>query len=42
MRDALGAQELLQLSRLEHLAGDVAAADELALDVELRDCRPVD
>ena len=40
-RDALVGHELLQLARLEHLARDVAAADELALDVELRDGRPV-
>src|SRR5690242_6604442 len=33
--------ELLQLARLEHLAHDIAAADELALHVELRDGRPV-
>src|SRR3954463_3653505 len=39
--DALVGEELLQLAGLEHLAGDVAAADELALDVELRDRRPV-
>src|SRR5262249_23047049 len=29
------------LAGLEHLADDVAAADELALDVELRDGRPL-
>src|SRR5688572_21743005 len=33
--------QLLQLARLEHLLHDVAAADELALHVELRDGRPV-
>jgi len=40
-RDALAVEQLLQLAGLEHLADDVAAADELALDVELRDGRPV-
>ena len=39
--DALVVEQLLQLALLEHLADDVAAADELALDVELRDGRPV-
>ena len=34
-------EEGLQLAGLEHLADDVAAADELALDVKLRDGRPV-
>src|SRR4051794_27968916 len=34
-------EQLLQLAVLEHLHHDVGAADELALDVELRDCRPV-
>src|SRR6187551_3889110 len=34
-------EELLQFAGLEHLADDVAAADELALDIELRDRRPV-
>src|SRR5690606_582028 len=38
--DALVLEEVLQLARLEHLADDVAAADELALDVELRNGRP--
>src|SRR5690606_10150271 len=32
---------LLEFARLEHLAHDVTAADEFALDVELRDGRPV-
>ena len=32
---------LLQLTGLEHLAHDVASADEFALDVELRDRGPV-
>src|SRR5262245_64800682 len=40
-RDALVSKQLLQLAGLEHFADDVAAADELALDVELRDGRPV-
>jgi hypothetical protein len=31
----------LQLTGLEHLLDDVAAADELAVDVELGDGRPV-
>src|SRR3546814_1250783 len=39
--DAVGVEEFLQLAGLEHLANDVAAADELALHVELRDGRPV-
>jgi hypothetical protein len=30
-----------ELARLEHLAHDIAAADEFALDIELRDRRPV-
>src|SRR6266705_2827161 len=37
---ALVLEQALQLAGLEHLADDVAAADELALDVELRDGRP--
>src|SRR3954469_11170539 len=40
-RDALVGKELLQFAGLEHLADDVATADELALDVELRNGRPV-
>src|ERR1019366_3390539 len=40
-RDALVGKQLLQLAGLEHLADDVAAADELALDVKLRNGRPV-
>src|SRR5206468_2666957 len=40
-RDALVGKQLLQFAGLEHLADDVAAADELALDVELRNRRPV-
>src|ERR1700732_2198453 len=39
--DALLLEELLQFAGLEHFADDVAAADKLALDVELRDRRPV-
>ena len=37
----LSVKKLLQLTGLEHLADDVAATDKLALDVELRDGRPV-
>src|SRR5580704_4089955 len=40
-RDALVLEQRLQFAGLEHLAHDVAAADELALDVKLRDGRPV-
>src|SRR5665213_2579499 len=39
--DALFLEQVLQFARLVHFADDVAAADELALDVELRDGRPV-
>src|SRR6202021_2276452 len=39
--DALVGKKLLQLTGLEHLADDVATADELALDVKLRNGRPV-
>src|SRR5205823_7457921 len=39
--DALLFEDLLQLAGLVHLAYDVAAADELTLDIELRDRRPV-
>src|SRR6185437_10807134 len=38
---ALFFEHLLELAVLEHLADDVAASDELALDVKLRDRRPV-
>src|SRR5437016_930470 len=38
---ALLVEELGQLTLLEHLADDVAATHELALDVELRDRRPL-
>src|SRR5229473_2503577 len=38
--DAVGLEELLQLAGLGHLANDIAAADELTLDIELRDGRP--
>src|SRR5690606_9345071 len=38
---ALLGHEALKLSGLKHLTDDVAAADELALNVELRDRRPV-
>src|SRR5205807_1122590 len=34
-------EKLLQFAGLEHLSDDVAAADELALDIKLRDRRPV-
>jgi len=40
-RHALVGKELLQFAGLEHLADDVAAADEFALDVELRNGRPI-
>src|SRR5437773_394700 len=40
-RSGLGAEHLLQLAGLVHLAHDVRAADEFAVDVELRDRRPV-
>src|SRR5262249_55181523 len=39
--DALFLQQALQFPGLEHFADDVAAADELALDVKLRDRGPV-
>ena len=39
--DALGLESFLQLTRLEHFTNDIAAADELALDVKLRNGRPV-
>src|SRR5579862_645260 len=40
-RDAFFLQRLLQFAGLEHFSNNVAAADEFALDVELRDRRPV-
>src|SRR5258707_14423494 len=40
-RDALLLQQALKLARLKHFADDVAAADEFALDVELRDRGPI-
>src|SRR5574337_2037522 len=40
-RDASAREQLLQFARLVHLHHDVRAADELALDVQLRDRRPV-
>src|SRR6266481_8830751 len=40
-RDTLVGKQLLQLASLEHLADDVATADEFALDVKLRNSRPV-
>src|SRR5690606_20350676 len=36
-----GLEYLLELTRLEELGRDVAAADQLAVDVELRERRPV-
>src|SRR4029453_17840283 len=38
---ALVLEQRLQLTGLEHLAHDIAAAHELAFDVELRDGRPI-
>src|SRR5262252_2406774 len=38
---ALFLKQVLQLTRLEHLADDIAAADEFSLNVELRDGRPI-
>src|SRR5689334_12927280 len=40
-RNALVLHQGGQLAGLEHLHDDVAAADELAADIELRDGRPV-
>src|SRR5579863_8032237 len=41
-RDGAGfGQQLLQFAALVHLDGDVAAADELAVDIELRESRPI-
>src|SRR5437764_4811595 len=40
-RRASGVDELLELSALVHLRDDVAAADELPVDEELRDGGPV-
>ena len=34
-------EQRLQLTGLEHLAHDIAAAHELAFDIELRDGRPI-
>src|SRR6185437_15564950 len=39
--DALGVESTHKLARLKHLAHDIAATDEFALDVELRQRRPV-
>src|SRR5947199_9141063 len=39
-RHALVPEQVLQLARLEHLADNVAAADELALHIELWERRP--
>src|SRR5918995_6705024 len=36
-----GAQQLLELAVLEHLGDDVAAADQLPADEQLRDGRPL-
>src|SRR5215472_17232670 len=41
VRDALFGEQIRQFPRLEHLGHDVAAADEVALHVELRNRRPV-
>jgi len=41
VRNALLADEVVQLARLVHLAHDIAAADELTLDIELGNGRPV-
>ena len=38
---ALGAEHFLELAGLEHLADDVAAADEFTLHIELGDGRPL-
>src|ERR1043166_4442100 len=40
-KDAFLFEHLLQFAGLEHLADDVATADEFALDIKLRDRRPV-
>src|SRR5262249_25683025 len=40
-RRLLDAEQRRELARLVHLAHDVAAADQLALDEQLRDRRPV-
>src|SRR5262249_24095376 len=40
-RPALVLQQALQFARLKHFADDVAAADEFALDVKLRDRGPI-
>jgi len=40
-RNAFLVEQRRQFTRLEHFAGDVAASDELALYIELRNCRPV-
>ena len=40
-RSGVAGHERLKLTALEHLEEDVAAADELPVDVELRDGRPV-
>ena len=39
--NALAVEKRLQLALVEHLADDVAAADELARHIELRDGRPI-
>src|SRR5579872_1568695 len=39
--DALVGEQRLELARLEHLGDDVAAANELALHIELRHRRPL-
>ena len=39
--DAAGLEQLIKLTRQDHLGDDVTAADEFALDVKLRDRGPV-
>lgn len=40
LNETLLDEELFEFAVLVHLEGDVAAADELATDVQLRDRRP--
>src|ERR1700728_587760 len=40
-RNAVFLEQGLQLAGLKHLADDVATANELALDIELRNGRPI-
>jgi hypothetical protein len=39
--NAAARQQLSELAGFEHLADDIATADELTFDLELRHCRPV-